>query len=626
MTEAVTKTPKVPVKKAKAVKAPVAKSATSEIGEVRQFRMHPDLLYSVIKAQAGTHEKALLEAVMNAVDAGATQCEIEIDQKGYVINDNGKGFASREEIEDFFETFGTPHKEGDATYGKFRMGRGQLFAFSRTVWQSNNFLMDVCIKTKGLDYLLKDDQPVYSGCKITGSWHEKLKSYDVINISRELKTLIRYMQIPIILNGENISCLAHEQKWDAQTPEAYIKVSQSAGALSVYNLGALVCHYPASKFGIGGIVVAKEQLTVNFARNDVLVSECKVWKKISKKLNEFVGLEVQKKTTLSDSERIAIVNGIISGKFPLCQYMNKGLLLDVTSKKPTFTALMKAERIAISTGNYETRNIEEKIHDQGLAFVLDHSMLDRFMVNTAEEFVEKINEMIEMNNDMYKEVAYGGLDCGYRNYNHHAVANSGLSSIHQRLKPTLIPIETLIKNFNSSSTMKDDKKLSKKEKCMLVGLESISGRIASMIDSYLYNNKYKSEGIGWMDMPKITQRKITIGVSEVADAWTDGMSYIAVSDRIINRQDPHELVYLMLHEYCHNEATNETHSHPHEFHIMFHDILRYQSYSMGITINYLATKMLKQFTKAGIKASGLDNAIDNMEKLGMNIDNKDLVE
>lgn len=443
MTETVTKVKKEPVKKVKAVKEKVTKAATSETGEVRQFRMHPDLLYSVIKAQAGTHEKALLEAVMNAVDAGATKCDIEIDQKGYVINDNGKGFASRQEIEDFFETFGTPHKEGDATYGKFRMGRGQLFAFSRTVWQSNNFLMDVCIKTKGLDYLLKDDQPVYAGCKITGTWHEKLKSYDVINIGRELKTLIRYMQIPVTINGEVISCLAHEQKWDAETPEAYIKVSQNAGALSVYNLGALVCHYPASKFGIGGVVVAKEQLTVNFARNDVLVSECKVWKKISKKLNEFVGLEVQKKTTLSDSERIAIVNGIISGKFPLCKYMNKGLLLDVTSKKPTFTALMKAERIAISTGNYQTRNVEEKIHDQGLAFVLDNSMLDRFMVNSAEEFVEKINEMIQMNNDLYMEIAYGGKGRGYGNYDYKAVRESGLASIHQKFAPTLIPIEVL---------------------------------------------------------------------------------------------------------------------------------------------------------------------------------------
>lgn len=84
-------------------------------GENRSFRMHPALLWSVIQSQAGTPEKALLEAVMNAVDAGATFCEVKVDELGYSVRDDGRGFQSRNEIEDFFETFGTPHKEGDAT-------------------------------------------------------------------------------------------------------------------------------------------------------------------------------------------------------------------------------------------------------------------------------------------------------------------------------------------------------------------------------------------------------------------------------------------------------------------------------------------------------------------------------
>ena len=107
------------------------KIETSQDSEIRKFKMHPDLLFSVIKSQAGTQEKAILEAVMNAVDAGATKCEIKIDENGYSIVDDGKGFVSRQEVDEFFETFGTPHKEGDATYGRFRMGRGQLFALDR---------------------------------------------------------------------------------------------------------------------------------------------------------------------------------------------------------------------------------------------------------------------------------------------------------------------------------------------------------------------------------------------------------------------------------------------------------------------------------------------------------------
>ena len=45
--------------------------------ETRRFTMHPDLLFSVIKAQAGTLSKAVLELTMNSdlktVQATSTQ-------------------------------------------------------------------------------------------------------------------------------------------------------------------------------------------------------------------------------------------------------------------------------------------------------------------------------------------------------------------------------------------------------------------------------------------------------------------------------------------------------------------------------------------------------------------------
>jgi hypothetical protein len=47
--------------------------------ETRNFRMDPRMLWQIIEAQAGTPAKALLEAAMNAVDAGATQVEIAVD-------------------------------------------------------------------------------------------------------------------------------------------------------------------------------------------------------------------------------------------------------------------------------------------------------------------------------------------------------------------------------------------------------------------------------------------------------------------------------------------------------------------------------------------------------------------
>ena len=61
--------------------------------EQRQFRMHPDQLFSVIKNQAGTISKAVLELVMNSIDAGATLVDIKMDRQTVSVTDDGKGAA-----------------------------------------------------------------------------------------------------------------------------------------------------------------------------------------------------------------------------------------------------------------------------------------------------------------------------------------------------------------------------------------------------------------------------------------------------------------------------------------------------------------------------------------------------
>lgn len=45
---------------------------------------------------------------MNAIDAGATSCEILLDTHKFSICDDGHGFQSRQEIEDFFSKCSAP--------------------------------------------------------------------------------------------------------------------------------------------------------------------------------------------------------------------------------------------------------------------------------------------------------------------------------------------------------------------------------------------------------------------------------------------------------------------------------------------------------------------------------------
>src|ERR1700692_2131939 len=95
----------------------------------RSLKVHPAILHSVIGAQSGTLGKALLEAIMNSHDSSSAECKVTLTKTSFEVRDDGRGFQSEKEIEDWFETFGTPHAEGDAEFGRFRVGRGQLLNF-----------------------------------------------------------------------------------------------------------------------------------------------------------------------------------------------------------------------------------------------------------------------------------------------------------------------------------------------------------------------------------------------------------------------------------------------------------------------------------------------------------------
>lgn len=83
----------------------------------RNLKAHPKLIMDVIRRQAGTLHKAVLEGVMNAIEAGADRVDITFNRKDgkafLTISDNGKGIMTPDAIENFFETFGTPHDESE---------------------------------------------------------------------------------------------------------------------------------------------------------------------------------------------------------------------------------------------------------------------------------------------------------------------------------------------------------------------------------------------------------------------------------------------------------------------------------------------------------------------------------
>src|SRR5258708_801738 len=104
--------------------------------QTREFKLHPAMLDNVIRNQSGTPQKALLELVMNSIDAGARRVEVTVDEKGFVVRDDGCGIAAVQDLEAFWDTFGTPHDPGDATFGTFRIGRGQIMSLARVSFRT----------------------------------------------------------------------------------------------------------------------------------------------------------------------------------------------------------------------------------------------------------------------------------------------------------------------------------------------------------------------------------------------------------------------------------------------------------------------------------------------------------
>ena len=241
---------------------------TAKTPETRTFRMHPHLLFDVIRRQAGTLLKAILEGVMNAVDAKATEITITLDKTLLRITDNGTGITEKAAIERYWETFGQPPEAHEAkTYGQFRMGRGQLFAFGCNTWKTGPFQMYVDIWNKGLDYQLTEVEKALPGCDINVMLYNPLLPSDMDQTLRELAIAIKYVPAKIVLNGKEVTTDVEGIEWDHVLPEAYIRLKQG-GNMYVYNLGVLVCSHPAHTFGCGGEVVSRKQLRVNFARNE----------------------------------------------------------------------------------------------------------------------------------------------------------------------------------------------------------------------------------------------------------------------------------------------------------------------------------------------------------------------
>ena len=521
--------------------------------------MHPKLLLDVIERQAGSLDKAILEGGMNGIEAinalemNGGVCKDkniyitydiphDIREKWVItIQDFGKGLTTKEEIENFFETFGTPHDESEhKIYAQFRMGRGQMFSFGKNIWRTGTFELTVDILNDGLDWKLKENLPFVDGCHITIELYEKTKQYWPANtvdcLKEAVKKQMEFVDMPIMFNGEQINTPPADCQWDMEDEFAYYNFN-IGDKLHLFNLGVFV----QEKWGTNGIVVAKKQLKVNFARNDVM-SDCPVFFHINEVVKKHLVFKSKKRyVSLSQSERRAILKNVRDGQQNYSDIKGSRILQTAQDKYISCLMFLKNSQ-PWTIGRVGSRQADKCIQ-QGTHTVFAREMLEA--MNYSGEDKNFLGWLLKTAIDNIDEDDFGDYYSGY-DYDLSNAKDKILAKCN-----AFEPFEDAVQNISNTYTIVAHNKLTKIEK-----------RLLTVLDSFDCWEK----------------RELRIGISESAAAWTNGSTNINLDRAWLKNLnfyfdgDVAHMFSVLAHELAHDNDTSHSDIHAEDFYERYHDI------------------------------------------------------
>ncbi len=527
------------------------------------FELDPQIIHHIIYSQAGSIGKAVIELLMNSVDARATFVRLVMTKDGFQCSDDGTGFASREDVLRYFGRFGTPHEEGDATYGRFRLGRGQIMAHASTVWTSNQWKMTVDTRTMGYSYDLEDADAVTPGCQIIGQWYEPLTDAELMSAIQEVRDLVRYTPISVELNGRTITRDPKEEKWDFEDEHAYYRVKEE-GAVSIYNQGVLVRHDSSHLWGAGGLIVSKKAVGLNVSRTEILRKTCSVWKPIAKQFGKMAEeiaarLGEHRKT---EARREKYARALLSGDPKIAEIYAKEEVITVLPGKRHITLvdfLRKAYyqsrhkgSITVVENGFDVPK-GEAIAREGIVMVVHPKTMERFGCYNPEDFRECLERIIE---NIRQAINDGARVWG---------------TDFLRV-PELVAFPVLRDAFIEQIRVVSEKdSLDKETRRAWTALRwCIQQYAGACAGGEVYRNgrlRYKDKHL----------MHILLGDSNSAEAWTDGKSYIAIDQKIVQRLKNQPLktaAYifgLVEHEVAHQGDSLEC-GHDDTFYQRYHDI------------------------------------------------------
>lgn len=498
------------------------------------FTMHANLLRHVIESQAATLAKAIGEGAMNAEDAKATTLDLTIKKNEVRIVDNGRGFRSRKEIEEWFRQFGTPHEERERKkYAAFRMGRGQMFNFGKNTWRTGKFTMVVDIRDdskENLGFGLKTNKKSVKGCGVSIDLYDELLPSALEQTIREVTQFVRYMPIQVKLNGEHISLDPEGEEWDHNTADAWIRLG--TGDMELYNMGVYVRSWPAGRFGTGGVIVTKKKLDLIFDRNDVK-DRCPIWKRIKQLVTGYSTRQAKKTPTLNAAQRRMMIDQLRHGTTTWDGLTDKKLFTAASGRHYSLYQLMDQVRSCPSyTHAAEGNRKADKLMQTKTSFVFADECIERWGVDPKKP-------------DAAQQMVAAIIKTLGNNWRHYS---------EQLRFWEYIPFAKLAAEIKSNYSEIPEDKLTVNER---VWLALIKGMYSP-----------------WSDFRRT--RRYAIGRSDEADGWTDGKTYICINRNFLkkwkfNLAGIQEVADLLHHEYCHDDSDSGTHVHSQEFYENYHD-------------------------------------------------------
>ena len=511
-----------------------------------ELKLHRRMIRLTIERQAGELSDAICEGIMNSIDAGCTELEVEITPSQVRIVDNGAGM-DEQTIRNRFATLGQPPEEDQTkTYGEFCVGRGQMFAFGVNTWRTRDNVIIVDIRDSDEDqpaFLLEHSKVKVNGTVVEIELYEPLKSLDLFDLVDELRRDLKYLPIAVKINDEVVGGDLDKRTWDQVTDTAYYKFdSNSYSGIELYNYGLAVGTQRLPDMVGKVIAISKKAMRLNVARNQPL-SDCEVWQKIKKEVPRKPKGDKPPELTKCDVLR-GYAYRLMRGDIPredLALLWHASTVTAVNGKKFSLKDIEMKFRYVVQIGDSAA----------------DAAFGDAVMQRLPQVLVAK-------RQDGWNCIASGTTQIISAIGKVHSALYS--HTFASELKPQ--SLEYYRKTLNMTKKVVDRKQWNIHEKRWM---ELISTMQCAVRKSAYFSKL--TDRVRWL------YRNLFVGDSEgTAQAWTDGQTTITFDRAFLKSQTMTLLgignvASVLIHELTHDSSTEDTHLHTPEFYNSFHELV-----------------------------------------------------